>query len=122
MPNALPGWKAAEATAIGAVAFGGASSARCGYTNDKGDTAEVQITGNSAMIVQFATLLNNPGIAGAMGKIVRVGNQRAIQTSEGDINMVVANKFLVKSQAPATPPRKWPTRRPSTSRNCRRCS
>ncbi len=97
LPNALPGWKAdkAEATAIGAVAFGGASSARCGYTNDKGDTVEVQITGNSAMIVQFATLLNNPGIAGAMGKIVRVGNQRAIQTSEGDINMVVANKFLV---------------------------
>jgi hypothetical protein len=26
---------------------------------------------------------------------VRIGSQRAIQTREGDVNMVVANKFLV---------------------------
>ncbi len=67
----------------------------------KGDNVEVQITGDSAMIMQFATLLNNPGIAGAMGKIIRVGSQRAIQTNEGDINMVVANKFLVTVQGSA---------------------
>lgn len=97
LPAPLPGWKAeaAQATAVGQVAFGGASVANRTYVSDKGDNVEVQITGDSAMITQFAMLLANPSIAGAMGKIVKVGNQRAIQTREGNINVVVANKFLV---------------------------
>ncbi len=99
LPNPLPGWKAEKASAQSMGALGlGASTATRNYTNDKGDSVDVSITGDSAMIVQFATLLNNPGIAGAMGKIVRVGSQRAIQTNEGDINMVVANKFLITVQ------------------------
>ena len=53
--------------------------------------------------MQFAPLLANPQFAGAMGKIIKVGNQRAIQTSDGDVNMVVNNKFLVtvNGSAPA---------------------
>jgi len=43
----------------------------------------------------MATMLANPQIAGAMGKIVRVGNQRAIQNADGDVHMVVANKYMV---------------------------
>lgn len=96
LPAPLPGWKAeqAQTTALGQVAFG-ASTASRSYNNDKGDNVDVTITGDSAMIMQYATLLNNPGIAAAMGKIIRIGNLRAIQTREGDINVVVANKFLV---------------------------
>ena len=30
-----------------------------------------------------------------MGKLIRVGDQQALQTHEGSINMVVVNKFLV---------------------------
>jgi hypothetical protein len=30
-----------------------------------------------------------------MGKLIKVGDQRAIQTREGDVHIVVANKFLV---------------------------
>jgi hypothetical protein len=97
LPAPLPGWKAdkAQTSALGQVAFG-ASTANRTYTNEKGDTVEVQITGDSAMIMQFAALLNNPSIAGAMGKIVRVGAQREIQTRDGDINMIVNNKFLIQ--------------------------
>jgi hypothetical protein len=47
------------------------------------------------MVMQFAALLANPQIAGAMGKIVRVGNQRAIQNPEGDVHLVVANKYMI---------------------------
>jgi len=36
-----------------------------------------------------------------MGKLVRVGNQRAIQTNDGDVMMLVANKFLVHVQGSA---------------------
>jgi hypothetical protein len=96
LPAPLSGWKAeqAQTSSLGQIGFG-ASTASRRYENAKGDSVEVQITGDSAMIMQFATLLNNPAIAGAMGKIIKVGNQRAIQTREGDINVVVANKFLV---------------------------
>jgi hypothetical protein len=40
-------------------------------------------------------LLSNPAIAGAMGKLIRVGNQRAILDRDGNVKMVIGNKFLV---------------------------
>ncbi|MEX0752279.1 MAG: hypothetical protein WD073_05070 [Xanthobacteraceae bacterium] len=103
LPAPLPGWKAekAETASVGAMAFGGASMATRRYSNAKGEDVEVQITGDSAVIAPMATLLANPQFAGAMGKIVRIGNQRAIVTPEGDVNMVVANKFLVSVQGSA---------------------
>jgi carboxylesterase type B len=76
----------------------GASVASRSYSNANGDHVEVQITGDSAMVMQFATLLNNPQIAGVMGKLIRVGSQRAIQSADGDINLVISNKFLVTVQ------------------------
>ena len=102
LPPALPGWKAepVQTTALGQIGLG-ASAASRNYTNAKGDNVEVQITGDSALIMQFAPLLNSPGLAGAMGKIIRVGNQRAIQARDGEITMVIANKFLVTVQGSA---------------------
>jgi len=103
LPEPLPGWKAekAQSTAMGAAIFG-ASVASRSYSNAKGETVDVQITGDSAMVMQFASILSNPQFAGAMGKLVKVGSQRAVQTAEGDINMVVANKFLVTVQGSGT--------------------
>lgn len=98
----LPGWTAekAQTSAIGLAGFG-ASVASHTYTNAKGDRVEVQITGDSAMVAQFAALLQNPHVAGAMGKLVRVGNQRAMQNAEGDVHLVIANKFLITVQGQA---------------------
>jgi len=96
LPAPLAGWKAddAQTSAVGQVGFGASTASRV-YNNEKSERVEITITGDSAMIMQFATLLANPAIAGAMGKIIKIGNQRAIQTREGDINIVAANKFLV---------------------------
>ena len=103
LPAALPGWTAekAQAQAIGAVMFGGASSASRSYSNAKGDHVEISITGNSAMLMQFATLLNNPALAGAMGKLVKVNGLRALQNQDGDVIIVVGNKFVVNVQGSA---------------------
>ena len=103
LPAALPGWTAekAQATAVGAAMFGGASAASRSYSNAKGDSVEVSITGDSAMLMQFATLLNNPAMAGAMGKLIKVGGLRAIQNQDGDVIVVVANKFVVNVQGSA---------------------
>lgn len=102
LPNPLPGWKAekAQTTAVGAVGFGASVASRT-YNNAKGDHVEVQITGDSAVVMQIATLLSNPAIAGAMGKLVRVGSQRAIQDQDGNVKMVIANKFLVSVEGSA---------------------
>jgi hypothetical protein len=96
LPAPLAGWKAekAQTAAVGHIGFGASTASRT-YTNGKGDTVEVQISGDSAIVAQFAALLANPQIAGAMGKIVRVGSQRAIQNPDGDLNMVVANKYML---------------------------
>jgi hypothetical protein len=104
LPNPLPGWTAekAQAQAIGAVMFG-ASAASRSYTNGKGEQVEVSITGDSAMLTQFATMLNNPALAAAMGKLVKVSGLRAIQNQEGDVILVVANKYVVNVQGSADP-------------------
>jgi hypothetical protein len=103
LPAALPGWTAekAETTSVGVAMFG-ASSASRRYKGPGGHDVSVRITGDSAMVMQFAQLFMNPAIAGAMGKLIRVGDQRAIQTSEGTVNMIVANKFLVTVEGSAS--------------------
>jgi hypothetical protein len=105
LPPALPGWKAGEVqtTAIGIFGIGASSASRT-YTNPKNEEVDVNITGDSALITEFASLLANPQIAGLSGnKIVRIGKERAAQDKNGDINMVVANKYLisVKGSGPA---------------------
>jgi hypothetical protein len=100
LPNPLSGWKAEKAETA-TVALGMGSEASRTYTNAKGDTVDVKILGDSAIVMQLATVLNNPQIAGAMGKIVRVGNQRAIQDRDGGVKMVVNNKFLISVEGSA---------------------
>lgn len=102
LPAPLPGWKAekAETASVGVAMLGGSTASRR-YTNAKGGDVEVKITGDSALVMQFAQFLVNPAIAGAMGKLIRIGNERAIQTHEGSINMVIANKFLVTVEGSA---------------------
>lgn len=103
LPAPLAGWKAekVQTSAVGAAIFGGAAAASRQYSNAKGDTVEISITGDSAMIMQFGPMLNNPAMAGVMGKLVRIGDQRGVQTNEGDVMMLVANKILVQVQGSA---------------------
>lgn len=96
LPAPLPGWQAekAQAHAVGASLLG-ASAASRNYTNSKGDNVEVSITGDSAMVMQFAPMMANPALAAAMGKLIRVGSLRGIQNQDGDVMLVVNNKFLI---------------------------
>ena len=123
LPAALPGWKAdkAQANAMGGSMFGGASAASRAYSNDKGDSVEVSITGDSAMLMQFSPVMNNPAMAGAMGKLIRVGSQRAIQSQDGDILMMSPINFSSTCRARPMPPASFPTRRRSTLPACPRC-
>ena len=95
LPNPLPGWtgEKPQTTTVGALGFG-ASVASRKYTSARGDSVEVQITGDSAVVTQIATLLTNPTVAGLMGKLIRVGNQRAIQDQEGNVKMEIGRAHV----------------------------
>jgi len=97
LPEPLPGWTAekAQAQAVGTAVFGGASSATRNYRNGNGETVDISITGDSAMLTAMAPIFSNPMLAGAMGKLAKVGDQRAIVAPNGDITMVINNKFVV---------------------------
>ena len=102
LPEPLPGWKAAkpETTSVGIAIFG-ASTASRRYTNANDGTVEVRITGDSLLVTHFAQLLINPTIASIIGKLISVGSHRALQTNDGSINLVIANKFLVTVEGSA---------------------
>jgi hypothetical protein len=104
LPAPLSGWTAGkvETTSLGNVAFGVTSASRT-YTAADGKRVQVQISGDSALLTQFATLINNPQIAGVLGKVVMIGKQRAIQANDGDVHIVVNNKFLVSVTGSAAP-------------------
>jgi len=103
LPAALPGWTAdeVEITAMGSAGFG-ASSVLRRYENKAGDQIEVQIASDQAVIAQFATMMATREVAGAMGKIVTVGNERALQGVDGDLHLVVAGKFIIAVQGSAS--------------------
>lgn len=103
LPAPLPGWTAekAQAQAVGQALFGGASTASRQYRDRSDHNVEVTITGDSAILAAMVPMLNNPMMAGAMGKIILIGGQRAIQTQNGDVTMVINNKFVITVQGSA---------------------
>ena len=102
LPDALPGWTADEATssAAGAGMFGGAQATRS-FSNAQGQTVEIQVMSDNPLIAQIGPILANPMLAGAMGRLVRIGDLRAIQGNDGNIQMLVDNRILVQVQGDA---------------------
>jgi len=45
--------------------------------------------------------MNTPALVGSMGRLIRIGSQRAIQTSDNNIQMVVENRILVSIEGDA---------------------
>jgi len=103
LPDALPGWTAEEATSATAGMAGmfGESAASRTYRNAQGQSVEIQVMSDNPTIAQLAAVLTNPMLAGAMGRLVRVGEQRAIQSNDGNVQMLVDNRILVQVQGDA---------------------
>jgi hypothetical protein len=97
LPQALPGWRAlpAETNAAALGMLGGGSQATRRYENGQGQHVEIQVTADSPLVAPLAMAMANPAVAGAMGKLVRIGSQRAIQTRDNDIQMLVESRILV---------------------------
>jgi hypothetical protein len=97
LPNALSGWTAedAETNTSSMALLGGGTQASRRYENAAGQDVRIEITADSPMVAQLATLMTNPALAGSMGRLIRIGSHRAIQTSDNQIQMLVDNRVLV---------------------------
>jgi hypothetical protein len=96
LPEALSGWTAEEvdSNAAGAAMFGGGIQAGRKYR--KGETnVEINVMGDSPMLATVMPMLANSAMAAAMGKVTKIGKNRALQTNDGQIMLVVGNRFLV---------------------------
>ena len=103
LPAPLVGWKADEVEITTGGAGYGASSALRRYEDRAGDQIEVQISSDAPLIAQFAAMMATREVAGTMGKIVMIGTQKAMVNNDGDVHIVVGNKYLVvvSGQGPA---------------------
>ena len=98
LPGPLAGWTAAEAeTSSGGMLgmLGGGTQASRQYSNAQGQSVKIEVTADSPLIAQLGMLLTNPATMGAMGKPIRIGSQRAVQTADNEIQMLVDNRILV---------------------------
>jgi hypothetical protein len=97
LPAALPGWQAekVETQTAGLAFLGGGSQASRTYRNAGGQNVQIQVTANSPVLAQLGMIMANPAMAGAMGKLIHIGSQRAIQTNSNEIQMLVNNRILV---------------------------
>lgn len=97
LPAPLDGWTAEDASgdSTAAAMFGGGVQAERGYTNADGQQVRIQVMVDSPLVAQMAGLYSNPAMAAMMGKLIKVGSQQAVQTEQGEIQMLVDNRVLV---------------------------
>jgi hypothetical protein len=102
LPEPLSGWQAGEADsqAIGTAVFGGGVTVSRKYTRES-SSINIEIVSDSPVLQSVMMMLNNPMFAGASGgNLKTIKGQRAIVKYDGakhsgDINIVVAGRFMV---------------------------
>lgn len=95
LPAPLQGWTAADVLDSMQADLTDGTSASRSYRNSQGQSVQVVLTIDNPMTAQFATILTNPGVAGSMGRLIRIGDRRALQIGQDMIQMPVDNRILV---------------------------
>jgi len=106
LPPPFLGWTAEDKTAVSAQpsvseAATGAVSALGGITaarsyKKEGKTCAVTVAGDSPILAAVSMFLSNPSLAQASGaRLQRIGNQRAVVTQDGEVQVLSANNYLV---------------------------
>lgn len=102
LPEPLKEWTAEEAVsnAAGTQMFGGGITAERSYNKDP-SSVYVKIITDSPMLQGLMIMISNPMMAASDGgKLEKISGEKAVvkynaEDKNGDINIVVANRFLV---------------------------
>nr|WP_314072225.1 hypothetical protein [uncultured Roseococcus sp.] len=95
LPGPLPGWAATDVPDSMQADLTDGTSASRSYRNAGGQSVQVSLTIDNPMTAQFAMILTNPGMAGSMGRLIRIDDRRALQIADDVIQMPVDNRILV---------------------------
>ncbi|MEL7172725.1 MAG: hypothetical protein AAFN05_07160 [Pseudomonadota bacterium] len=97
LPEPLEGWEMTEENAGAQMAamMGGGLVANRSYRGPGGDV-DITLMADNPMVASLGAMLSNAALAGSMGEMRRIAGQRAIVTADGEINAMVANRFLVQ--------------------------
>lgn len=103
LPEPFYGWQAdtPESQSLGIAVFGGGSTVSRDYSAPSGAAVSIEIVSDSPVLQSIIMMLNNPLFAGASGgNLQTIKRQRAMikydqEERSGEINIVVANRFIV---------------------------
>lgn len=95
LPTPLPGWTAGEVLGgMQADLTDGTRTSRRSR-NVQGQSVQVALTIDNPMTAQFAIILTNKCTAGSMGRLIRIGDRRALRIGDDLIQMPIDNRILV---------------------------
>jgi hypothetical protein len=102
LPEPLAGWQAQPASAqtLGTAVFGGGVTVSRDYSRGE-SRVSIEIVSDSPVLQSVLMMINNPMFAGASGGTLKmIKGQRGIVKYDakglnGEINIVVANRFMV---------------------------
>lgn len=103
LPAPFDGWSREESdnAGYGAGMFGGGLTAGATYERDD-DTVELQLMGDSPMMTGMMAMFSSPAIASSMGTLKRINGHKTIVTHDGELQSVIANRFLVQVSGSAS--------------------
>ena len=99
LPAPLNGWTAKDGTSqvTAASLFGGGLTAERTYKKDN-SSVKISIVTDSPLLQSMIMMFSNPMFASSMGQFELINGHKGIvnfQNDQGDINIVVNNRFLV---------------------------
>lgn len=100
LPDAPQGWEKHVLDTTDEVAamaiLGSGLSAKAQYTHESGKKMSINITGDSPMIAMLGAQFSNPAILAQMGDLKRINRQQVLISSDGPVQSLIANRFMVQ--------------------------
>lgn len=109
-PAPLSGWNEEPAQSLNNSGMGmiaGGTGSEKTYSKEEGEnysTIKISITANSPMLSSIMMVVNNPMMAGNMGKSIKINGEKALEKYDAEnqsdeINMVLDGKVLITVNA-----------------------
>jgi hypothetical protein len=97
LPAAMDGWKQQVSNDPSAGAFGGSAAlATYHLEGNQSHQVSIQIMAGGQMVTTMATMFGNAAMLGTMGTVKRIARQKAVVTSDGDIQALIDNRIMVQ--------------------------
>lgn len=96
LPPAMEGWsQEIEDSQAMTGLFGRGILASARYAKPDGTALTVRLMADNPMFASMAAMFGNAQAMGAMGKMIRVGRQKAVLTCDGRIHALVDGRMMV---------------------------